>query len=146
MFGKSLFLCISLLIAESSFAVGGGDIGAVIEINGVVVGGGLVYVSVYSNENDYKSETSSIKFILEPADSKITHHLKLPEGEYAVSVFQDSNNDEKLNTNIIGTPIEPIGKTNYNLKGAPGGFNVLKTPVNGSSTKLIVNMGTVRAF
>jgi uncharacterized protein (DUF2141 family) len=138
---KLRFLCISLLAAGSLFA---DNINTSIEINGIIVNGGLVYVAVYSNENDYKAETTSIKFILEPVSSTITRSFELPEGEYVVSVFQDSNNDGELNTGLFGMPSEPVGKTNYKLKGAPGGFNKLKAPVNRNSTKLIVNMGKVR--
>jgi uncharacterized protein (DUF2141 family) len=141
MSGKLLFLCVSFLAVESLFA---DNIHTTIEINGVTVNGGLVYVAVYSNENDYKAETTSIKFILEPVSGSITHSLELPEGEYVVSVFQDKNGDEKLNSGLFGIPSEPVGKTNYNLKGSPGGFNKLKAPVNGNSTTLIVNMGKVR--
>jgi uncharacterized protein (DUF2141 family) len=120
------------------------NISATIEINGVIVNGGLVYVAVYSNENDYKAETPFIKFILEPVNTTITHNLELPDGEYVVSVFQDKNGDEKLNFTIFGIPTEHIGITNYNLRGAPSGFNRLKAPINNSSTKLIVNMGRVK--
>ncbi len=140
---KLLFVCVALLAVESAFA---DNIHATIEINGVAVNGGLVYAAVYSNENDYKAETTSIKFILDPVNNKITHNLELPEGEYVVSVFQDINSNEKLDENIFGIPSEPIGKTNYNLRGAPGGFNKLKAPVNKNSTKLIINMGRVKAL
>lgn len=33
----------------------------------------------------------------------------LPAGTYAVSVFQDMNEDEELDTNFIGFPKEPFG-------------------------------------
>jgi len=138
---KLLFLSILLLAAGSLFA---DNINTTIEISGIKVNGGLVYVAVYSNENDYKTETTSIKFILDPVSGTITRSLELPEGEYVVSVFQDSNNDGELNTGLFGMPSEPVGKTNYNLKGAPGGFNKLKAPVNRNSAKLTVNMGKVR--
>ena len=141
MLKKLFFLCVSFLAVESLFA---GNISATIEINGITVNGGLVYVAVYSNENDYKAETTSVKFILEPVSATMTRSIELPEGEYVVSVFQDSNNDGELNTGRFGMPSEPVGKTNYKLKGAPGGFNKLKAPVNSNSTKLIVNMGKVR--
>jgi uncharacterized protein (DUF2141 family) len=140
---KLLFLCISFLVVESVFA---DNINTTIEINGVTINGGLVYVAVYSNENDYKAGKPFAKFILNPVNSKISHALELPEGEYVVSVFQDSNSNEKLDENFFGIPSEPIGKTNYSLRGAPGGFNKLKTPVNKSSTKLIINMGKVKAL
>jgi len=142
-FKNVLFFCVSLFVIESYFA---DKINTTIEINGVIVNGGSLYVAVYSNENDYKAETPSIKFVLDPVNSTITLNAELLNGEYVVSVFQDSNNDGKLNTNIFGIPTEPVGKTNYNLKGSPGGFKKLKTSINNSSTKLIVNMGKVRIF
>jgi len=141
MYRKAFVFCVLLWAAGNCFA---GNIQATIEINGVTVNGGLVYVAVYSNENDYKAETTSVKFILEPVSAKITHSLELPEGEYVVSVFQDTDNDGELKTGRFGMPSEPVGKTNYNLKGAPGGFNKLKAPLNNSSTKLVVNVGKVR--
>jgi len=141
MFRKIIFLCVSLLVVESLFA---DNIPTTIEINGVTVDGGLVYVAVYSNENDYKKEVAYAKFILQPDKTTLTHFLDLPEGEYVVSVFQDKNGDEKLNSTIFGIPTEHVGKTNYSLRGAPSGFNKLKTPVNNNSTKLIINMGRVK--
>jgi uncharacterized protein (DUF2141 family) len=138
---KLFFLCISLLATGNLFA---DNINTTIEICVIIVNGGLVYVAIYSNENDYKTETTSIKFIFDPVSSTITRSLELPEGEYVVSVFQDSNNDGELNTGLFGMPSEPVGKTNYSLRGASGGFNKLKAPVNRNSTKLIVNMGKVR--
>jgi uncharacterized protein (DUF2141 family) len=129
------------LVVENSFA---DDIHTTIEINGVIVNGGSVYVAVYSNENNYKAETPYVKFILEPVKTAITHYLELPNGEYVVSVFQDRNGDGKLNFTIFGIPTEHIGITNYSRRGAPSGFNKLKTPINNSSTKLIVNMGRVK--
>jgi uncharacterized protein (DUF2141 family) len=120
------------------------NIRAAIEINEVTVNGGLVYVAVYSNEKDYRDEIPFISFILEPLNTSLTHSLELPEGEYVVSSFQDKNGDKKLNATIFGIPTEHVGKTNYSLRGAPGGFNRLKAPVNNNSTSLIVNMGRVR--
>ena len=141
MFKKLFFLCVSLLIIERLFA---DDIYTTIEINGVTVNGGLVYVAVYSNEKDYKNETAFTSFILQPNNTTLTYFLDLPEGEYVVSAFQDSNNDRKLNTGIFGIPKEPVGKTNYNLRGSPGDFNSLRVHIDNSLTRLIVNMGKVR--
>ena len=140
---KLLFLCVLFLIVESAFA---DNISVTIEISGVRINGGLVYAAVYSNENDYKAEKPFAKFILNPTNSKVSHVLELPEGEYVVSVFQDLNSNEILDENFFGIPSEPIGKTNYGLRGAPGGFNKLKTPVNKGSSKLFVNMGKVKAL
>ena len=143
MLRKILFLCVLFLVAGSLFA---DEINTTIEINGVTVNGGLVYVAVYSNENDYKDEKAFTQFILQPGNSSLKYSLDLPEGEYVVSVYQDKNGDEKLNSGIFGIPSEHVGKTNYNLRGAPGGFNKLKTLINKNSAKLIVNMGKIKAL
>ena len=56
-----------LLLSVLFFAVGilfADEINTTIEINGVTVNGGLVYVAVYSNENDYKNETHKKRIFL----------------------------------------------------------------------------------
>jgi len=141
MIKKLIFFCALLLAVDSLFA---DNIRTTIEINGVTVNGGSVYVAVYSNENDYNNETSFASFILQPDDTTLTYSLDLPEGEYVVSAFQDKNSDEKLNSTIFGIPTEHVGKTNYSLRGPSPSFQKLKTPVNNSSTKLIVNLGRVK--
>jgi len=141
MLKKALFFCISLWVVQNSFA---DNIQAAIEINGVVINDGLVYVAVYSNENDYKNEAAFVSFVLQPNNTILTYSLELPEGEYVVSAFQDRNNNGRLDETIFWIPTEPVGKTNYNLRGVPGNFNRLKVPVNNNSTRLIVNMGRVK--
>jgi len=140
MFKKLLFVCILFAVVESAFA--GNNV--TLEINGVIVQGGLVYVAVYSNEKEYKAETPSLKFILDPVNRTITRNLELPNGEYVVTIFQDANSNGELDTNFFGIPKEPVGMTNYNGSGIPGGFQKLKVPVNNNSTRITVNMGNVR--
>lgn len=45
----------------------------------------------------------------------------VPSGIYAIALFQDSNGDEKLNTNFLGIPKEGYGVSNNvrNLFGPP---------------------------
>jgi len=141
MFKKLFFLCISFFLVGSLFA---DDISTTIEVNGITVNGGSVYAAVYSNEEDYKNEIAFAVFDLKSDNPTATRYLDLPEGEYVVSVFQDKNGDQKLNSGLFGIPKENIGITNYNLRGAPGGFKKLKTRIDNNSTKLIVNMGRVK--
>jgi uncharacterized protein (DUF2141 family) len=141
MFKKLMFLCFLLCIFGNTFA---DNIQTKLQINNVVINGGALYVAVYSNENEHKNSQAFISFILEPVSNTLIHSLELPEGEYVVSIFQDTNNDGKLNNTIFWIPIEPVGITNYNHRGAPGNFNRLKTPVNSNSTTIIVNMGRVK--
>lgn len=45
-------------------------------------------------------------------DDSVSVELDLPPGEYALSVFQDLENDGKLARNFIGIPKEPAGLSN----------------------------------
>jgi len=139
MFKKIFFLCGLFTVVGSAFA----DNNVTLEINRVIVQGGDVFVAVYSNERDYRAETSFLSFILNSASTTITYNLELPDGEYVVSVFQDANSNGELDTNFFGIPKEPVGITNYNGLGLPGGFQKLKVPVN-NATRIIVNMGIIR--
>jgi len=46
--------------------------------------------------------------LTDAADLKID----LPEGKYAIALFQDINSNQKLDTNAIGIPKEPFGFSN----------------------------------
>jgi uncharacterized protein (DUF2141 family) len=115
----------------------------IIEINGITIQNGHIYVVIYSNENDYKNEKPSMTFIKDPVNTTIQFTVDLPEGEYVVKVFQDINNNGELDTGFFGIPKEPVGITNYNGKGSPGGFQKLKVPVATVTNKITVTVGKI---
>lgn len=41
-----------------------------------------------------------------------TKKLSVPTGNYAIRLFLDINNNQKLDTNFLGKPIEPFGFSN----------------------------------
>ena len=43
----------------------------------------------------------------------------IPYGEYAIKVYHDANNDDKLNKNFLGMPTEEYGFSN-NARGSFG--------------------------
>jgi uncharacterized protein (DUF2141 family) len=117
---------------------------SIITINGVSVNGGKVYVAVYDNSTAYKKDDPCAKEIFEPIDTTLVWNINLAEGEYVVSIFQDTNNDGRLNTIIFGIPKEPFGITNYS-HGIPAGFDKLKMSINSNSNMMVVNIGKYRA-
>jgi len=63
---------------------------------------------------------------------QITLPINLPNGEWAVAITQDTNNNDKLDKNFIGIPTEPYAFSN-NVRptlAAPD-FNECKFLVNG---------------
>jgi uncharacterized protein (DUF2141 family) len=113
-----------------------------LEITGIKVNEGQIYVKIYSNEKDYKKDIPFISFVLESNTQTIVHLFNILEGEYLIALFQDVNNNEKLDTNFFGFPQEPVGLSNYK-GGIPGGFHKQKFPINNSSNRITINIGKV---
>ena len=120
------------------------NVNIAVELTGVTVNGGDVHVFVFSNEQDYKKDIRFKSFVMESANSVLVYILDLPEGEYLISAFQDTNGNGKTDIGFLGIPKEPIGITNYNGRGAPGGFNKHKVSVNSSIGKISVNLGVIK--
>ena len=77
---------------------------------------GKVYVWVYDKKDDWLSDRyrtqKSVPVAGNRQGDRVTVELLLPAGEYALSIFQDVNDDGKLERNFIGLPKEPAGLSN----------------------------------
>ncbi|SRR6056297_177262 len=73
---------------------------------------GEVYVALYDAESQwlekrYKGEVGAIQ------DREAQVQFKdVPPGVYGISLFQDTNGNEELDTNFLGIPKEPIACSN----------------------------------
>jgi len=75
-------------------------------------------------------------------DEMITFSFKgLDHGVYAVSIFQDENNNGKLDANFMGIPSDPYAFSN-NAKGlfGPPDFDDCKFELAGSQKKIIITL------
>jgi len=77
---------------------------------------GQLIVRVYDNADDWLSDRfrtfKSVKVAGNRVGDSVTLELLLPPGEYALSVFQDVDDDTKLKSNFIGIPKEPAALSN----------------------------------
>ncbi len=75
---------------------------------------GEIKVGVFNKETNFLKDGSAIKnyTIKVKKDSETLVITDLPKGEYAISMYHDTNSDNKLNTNFIGIPKEPYGFSN----------------------------------
>ncbi|MEZ5562898.1 MAG: DUF2141 domain-containing protein [Gammaproteobacteria bacterium] len=84
---------------------------------------GQVIVRVYDNADDWLSDRyrtfKSVKVAGNRAGDSVVLELLLPPGEYALSVFQDVDDDTELKRNFIGIPKEPAALSN-NLRPKMG--------------------------
>lgn len=86
-----------------------------LRINGIKQGKGNIIIAVFNGEDGFPNETAKAVELLRavPVNGKAELAIKsLPAGRYAVSLFQDTNSDGKLNTNIMGIPKEGYGVSN----------------------------------
>ncbi len=80
---------------------------------------GKMFFALYDNENDFlKNEIKGGIEVINNNTSTITFK-DVPVGIYAVSVFEDENDNGKLDTNGLGIPNEEFGCSN-DAKGFMG--------------------------
>lgn len=103
-----------------------------LHITGIVPDAGTVQVSIHDSEKSFSSHIPYKILEIPPADRTADCCIELPAGEYAFCIYQDINNDGRLNTNMIGIPKEPFGFSNYNGKSVPGNFNRHKVSIQAS--------------
>lgn len=117
---KTLTLIVTCLtMSLLSFRAFGQKSSLDIKISNVQKNQGKIIVEVYQDpaswlENPFKTAT-----LTTDTDVKTTS-FSIPLGEYAISVYQDTNDNGKLDSNFLGIPKEPIGfGNNYKPLGKP---------------------------
>ena len=123
-----------LLVAGFSLHNIGGELH--ITVSNIYPVEGKLYIAVYDNEDDYMDlEKTAFKEII-PIDNETEKIVipGVPDGEYAVSIFQDLNDNGELDTSSIGFPREPYGFSN-DARGTfgPPKFRKAKFSVNGNT-------------
>jgi uncharacterized protein (DUF2141 family) len=111
-----------------------------LEIKGVKQQGGTLYVSLFNSEQSYKKMDVYRSLEIKPFNETVSIGLTIPSGEYFFSLFQDSNGNGELDSNIFGLPKELVGLSNYDGKGIPGNFNRHKVLVNETTKNITVHL------
>ena len=109
-------------------------------VSGVKPAGGTVYAAVFDSPEGYRKNVPLRSLTLQSASSVVEAVVTLPPGEYVFSLYQDLNSNGKLDTNFIGIPREPVGISNYDGKGPPGGFDRQKVRVPAGGMALEIRL------
>ncbi len=109
-------------------------------VTGVKPGGGTVYAAVFDTAEGYRRNVPFRTLTLQPASPVVEAAVTLPPGEYVFSLYQDLDSDGKLDTNFIGIPREPVGISNYDGKGPPGGFERQKVRIPAGGMALAIRL------
>lgn len=83
-----------------------------IVVDGIEKVKGHLIIAVYDKDSFMKSKPLAAS-IVEIKDETVTVELdSIPPGEYAVTLFQDENDNKKLDTGAYGIPTEKYGFSN----------------------------------
>lgn len=92
-----------------------------VEITGMYTDKGKVFLALYNSEATFlkKSEDTKGANAIVKDKRAIAIFKGLKKGEYAISLFHDENDNNKMDTKIFGIPKEPYGFSN-DAKGFMG--------------------------
>lgn len=96
--------------------------GIVVQVDALVTGKGSVFCDLYDNERGFPNKPAQALMRVKVQPERETATCVFPDvkaGRYAVAIWHDVNGDQKLDTNWVGVPSEPVGASN-NAKGKLG--------------------------
>ena len=101
---------------------------------------GKLMIGIYNSASTFMKKTYE-GYAAYVTDTTIEFSLELPEGEYAIAVYHDANDNNKLDKGPFGIPTESYGFSN-NVKGFMGApsFKKAKFSVTDDSTVLRINL------
>ncbi|MFN3639293.1 MAG: DUF2141 domain-containing protein [Flavobacterium sp.] len=134
---KTIIFAIFFLTA--SFTVSAQNLKLKVVIEDIKENKGTIFLSLHDNENSFPNDmkkavkTIQIKTFNTTAEYTFTN---LKRGAYAVSVFQDLNENAELDTNFLGIPKEPVGASNMTSFGKPKFSTSKFTLLNDTTIKI----------
>ena len=129
----SALLMISLLATSSLFAQRKLEV----TVKNIKEAKGTIRVALYNNEKDFLENFLQGKIVKASGNEVKVIFENLKPGDYAVSVFHDENENEKLDSGFMGIPNEPYGFSN-DATGTFGPPSFEKAKMNLTSDKVSV--------
>lgn len=102
-----------------------------------------VIVGVYGLQNKFLNENDQLRrYKFKPADSSLLVQINdLGYGQLALAIYQDLNEDDKINRNIIGIPVEPYAfSNNYKPIIRPPVFKDCSFAYNDTDNTVVISL------
>jgi uncharacterized protein (DUF2141 family) len=113
-----------------------------IEVNNVKVAAGPIRISLFNHSGSWDSETPDQQPVMSPIQNGTSSTtLDLPPGDYAFFLYNDTNNNGKLEQTWIGMPNEPYAfSNNVRLNMSKPTWQQIKFTVGAEGTKQTVTL------
>ena len=84
-------------------------------------GTGTVVFVLFDSANAFGDFRDPVRVLKRPLDGRAVYRIEhVPQGTYALMVYYDENDNDRIDKNFIGIPKEPLGFSNrYQPKGPP---------------------------
>lgn len=116
---QKIILILAFFLASVSIGFAQDTYKITVEITNIKSNDGKIFAGLYNSEKTFLKKRFRSN-IVKIENNKATLVFKdVPAGEYAISLFQDENNNKKMDTKIFGIPKEPYAFSN-NAKGFMG--------------------------
>ncbi len=104
----------------------------------------VLRIAFYKKENKFPDE-GKFAFAKEFKPTKTGEvtltFTDIPAGEYALAIYQDSNGNKKLDTNLVGYPKEPFGfSQNIKPKFSAPAYEECKIMFNANNTTFSIKL------
>lgn len=106
---------------------------------------GQVILALCNQEHFPHEDRCTIRKIIPAKEARQSITLAAPEpGRYAILVINDLNKNNKLDTNLIGIPKEPVGVSrNPALRFGPPHFEDAAIDLSGSGKEIVIDLKRV---
>jgi uncharacterized protein (DUF2141 family) len=117
---KNLFIIIGSMLLLSFFEISAQKKLTVI-VDGFKEVKGKMILGIYNSDSTYMKKAYQ-GYAVDVTDTGLELTVELPEGEYAISLYHDVNENGKLDSGLYGIPVESYGFSNNakGTRGAPG--------------------------
>jgi uncharacterized protein (DUF2141 family) len=138
---KKIFFIMLIYISSLCYSQTNEPVSITIEITNIAVNGGYIYMGVFSSAESFNNDDPILKFRVADNNTVMTQEITVANGEYLITVFQDTNNNQKLDFGLLGIPKELLGITNYFGHGFPSrNFNKHKIVINNLTKKVSIGL------
>jgi uncharacterized protein (DUF2141 family) len=140
-YAKKLFI-ISVLIAISFMGISSNSFGREtldIKITNIKKNTGKIIIEIYNSKSSWLKSPYKKVVLLTDQDAQIAS-FDVPYGKYAITIYQDLNENSEADMNFLSIPKEPIGfGNNYKPFGEPK-FESCAIDFNADSKPEIINL------
>ena len=140
-YAKKLFI-IGVLIAISFMGISSNSFGREtldIKITNIKKNTGKIIVEIYNSKSSWLKSPYKKVVLLTDQDAQIAS-FDVPYGKYAITIYQDLNENSEADMNFLSIPKEPIGfGNNYKPFGEPK-FESCAIDFNADSKPEIINL------